>query len=159
MKQLRKNALRLVVVFCVLFVIVSVYAVYLVSSNESRLLSSTFNIYARDQRSRAVRGDILDRNGVVLATSDSEDNRVYNEDALVRTSTVHAVGIQSSKMPSSAEYMFSAYLYGLNGVKVASGAADQFGADTAFRTGTCFCFHADTPPIIYIISIIVYMTS
>lgn len=113
MKQLRKNALRLVVVFCALFVLVSVYAVYLVSANESRLLSSTYNVYAREQRSRAVRGNILDRNGVLLATSDSEDSRIYHDDPLIRAATVHAVGIQSSKMTSSAEYMFSAYLYGL----------------------------------------------
>ena len=113
MKQLRKNALRLAVVFCGLFVIVSVYTVYLLSTNEARLLSSTYNTYAREQRARAIRGDILDRHGVVLASSDSEGNRTYSADPQVRAATAHAVGINSSRMPSSAEYMFSAYLSGL----------------------------------------------
>ncbi|MBR4359749.1 MAG: hypothetical protein IKP32_03945 [Clostridia bacterium] len=113
MKQMRKNALRLAALFCALFAAVSAYAVYIVSSNEARLMSSTYNTYAREQRARAVRGDILDRNGVVLATSDSEDHRTYHADPQVRAATAHAVGVNSYRMASSADYMFSAYLYGL----------------------------------------------
>lgn len=113
MKQMRKNALRLAALFCVLFLIVSAYAVYIVSSNEARLMSSAYNTFAREQRARAVRGDILDRNGVLLATSDGEDARTYHADPQVRAATAHAVGVNSYRMASSADYMFSAYLYGL----------------------------------------------
>lgn len=112
MKKLKKNILRAAFVLCALFALLLGYGAYTVSVNSNRWFSSTLNVYARQKRQDVIPGRILDRSGVVLASSDGEGERVYPDDEALRRATVHAVGSSAFNMKSSAEYFYAAYLYG-----------------------------------------------
>lgn len=112
MKKLRKNVLRVAFVLLSLFVLLIGYGAYTYTVNGNRWFSSTLNEFAREKRQDVIPGRILDRNGVLLASSDGEGNRVYPENENLRRATVHAVGSSAFNMKSSAEYFFGAYLYG-----------------------------------------------
>ena len=112
MKKLRKNMLQLAFVLCALLLLLIAYGAYTVSVNGNRWYTATRNEYARNKRQNVIPGQILDREGRVLAASDAEGNRIYPAEEAQRRATVHAVGVSAFNMKSSAEYFFSAYLYG-----------------------------------------------
>ena len=113
MKQLRKNILRIALLLCGLFVLLAGYGAYSIATYGNRWFASTANTFVRTQKKNVIAGDILDRNGVVLATT-RDGQRVYAQDAAVRKATVHVVGDSGSNVNNGAESFFSAYLYGFN---------------------------------------------
>ena len=114
MRKLRKNIARISLVLIALFLLLAGYGAYTISVNGNRWFSSTINEFAREKRADVIPGDILDRNGVVLASADAEGKRNYPAAENVRRATVHAVGSGAFNMKSSTEYFFASSLYGFN---------------------------------------------
>ena len=125
MKQMRKNARRVLFGMCLLFAMLIVYGVYYITANSSRLLSASKNTYAQEQRKNVLAGDLLDRNGVLLATtveSDGEGSaadektyvRAYHADPRLRAAAVHITGDRRGYVTKSMDRMLGAYLYGFN---------------------------------------------
>ncbi len=113
MKKLRKN-LRLVTAFlCCLFVLLAGYGAYSVTVYGNRWFSSSANTFARSKKKNVIPGDIQDRNGILLASSE-DGKRTYPAGPAVRTATVHAVGDSGSNVNNSAESFFASYLYGFS---------------------------------------------
>ena len=114
MKQVRKNIRRVAAFLCALFVLLAAYGAYSITTYGNRWFSSSANTFARARKQDVIAGDILDRNGVILATTDENGARVYQENELYRRATVHVVGDKGSNVNNSAESFLATYLYGFN---------------------------------------------
>ena len=113
MKQLRKNINRIAVFLCVLFVLLAAYGAYSLLTYGSRWFASSANTFARARKNDVIAGNILDRNGVVLATT-INGSRVYQNDLNARKAAVHVVGDSGSNVNNSAESFYASYLYGFD---------------------------------------------
>ena len=58
-------------------------------------------------------GDIYDRNGYLLATSE-DGNRYYNDDPTIRTAMLHTVGDDSTNIPTALQSVYRTGLTGYN---------------------------------------------
>ena len=114
MKQVRKNILRVAAALIALFLLLAAYGAYSITTYGNRWFSSSANTFARARKQDVIAGDILDRNGVILATTDENGQRVYQENELYRRATVHVVGDRGSNVNNSAESFLAIYLYGFN---------------------------------------------
>ena len=90
----------------------SAYGAYSVSTYGSRWTSSTRNTRYRSARSTVTPGDILDRNGVVVATSDADGKRVYQSNILSRSALVHLLGDSEGNIANGVETFQANYLLG-----------------------------------------------
>ena len=90
----------------------SFYGVYSVSTYGSRWTSSSRNTRYRSARSSVTPGDIIDRNGVTLATTDSEGKRVYQSNILSRSALVHLLGDSEGNIANGVESFQANYLLG-----------------------------------------------
>ena len=109
----RNNIKGLLIVFCAMFVVLSIYLVYTVDQYGTRWFASPYNTRLNTQKNNVIAGDILDRNGKVLATTDSDGDRVYTDDSSVRRATSHVVG-DNYGQTFGAENFFSKYLLGFD---------------------------------------------
>ena len=71
-------------------------------------------------------GEVLDRNGTVLAQS-KDGERLYNDDELVRRATLHAVGDTMGYISTGVQYSYRAELAGYN---IVTGLATPTGETT-----------------------------
>ena len=76
MKQQRLRFRILTLLVIGLLAVSGAYGAYSVSAYGSRWVSSTRNTRFRSAKSSVTPGDIIDRNGVVLATTDASGRRV-----------------------------------------------------------------------------------
>ncbi|MBR5345650.1 MAG: hypothetical protein IK127_07475 [Clostridia bacterium] len=95
-----------------LIALLAVYGGYSVLTNGSRWFASTHNTRLRDEKQRVTAGDILDRDGAVLAMTSGDGTRLYAEDLFTRKAMVHVVGDTSGRVRNAVETFQSAYLYG-----------------------------------------------
>ena len=109
-QKLRFRVLTLLVVG--LLIAASAYGVYSVSSYGSRWVSSTRNTRYRLAKSSVVPGDIIDRSGVVVASTDSEGRRTYQSNTLSRSSMVHLLGDDEGNIANGVESFQANYLLG-----------------------------------------------
>ena len=113
MKQLQKNIRRVAILLCALFALLAVWGAYSLLTYGSRWFASSANTFMRTRKKDVIAGDILDRNGIVLATT-ANGQRIYQNDLSARKATVHTVGDIGSNVNNSAESFFASYLYGFN---------------------------------------------
>ncbi|MBE5801956.1 MAG: penicillin-binding protein 2 [Clostridiales bacterium] len=112
MKQQRVR-FRLMAFFLIaLLVVAGAYGVYSVSTYGSRWFGSSYNTRYRAARKTVIPGDIIDRNGVVLATTDAEGKRTYASDPYTRTAMVHLVGDGEGNVANSVDAFQASYLWG-----------------------------------------------
>ena len=109
-QKLRFRVLTLLVVG--LLIAASAYGVYSVSSYGSRWVSSTRNTRYRLAKSSVVPGDIIDRSGIVVASTDSEGRRTYQSNTLSRSSMVHLLGDDEGNIANGVESFQANYLLG-----------------------------------------------
>lgn len=121
MKQIRKNARRALFCLCGLFILLVAYGAFSIATSGSRWFSSSLNSFVRQKRSDVIAGDILDRNGEVLATTrqtaengEIKSVRAYHSDEKVRTAAVHLTGDRGGNVTKSMDRVLGAYLYGFN---------------------------------------------
>ena len=111
MKQQRMNFRILAALLTGLLVFLAAYGAYSVVTYGNRWFSFSRNPRVRAQKAVVVAGDILDRNGVTLATTEGE-KRVYQPDAEARQAVVHLIGDPQGQVSNSVETFQTNYLYG-----------------------------------------------
>ena len=112
MKQQRLN-FRLLALFLIgLFVLLAVYGGYSVTVYGSRWVAHRGNTRTRQAMANVSRGDVLDRNGVVLATT-VEGERAYQTEESSRRAVVHLLGDHLNFVSNGVESFKSSFLLGL----------------------------------------------
>lgn len=123
MRSFRKNARSVLIVLLALFLVLGVYFVYALYTYGNRWQTNPYNVRLQNQKSSVIAGDILDRSGTVLATTDDEGNRVYIDDKSTRLSLAHVIGDSYGLTGSGAESLFANYILGMD-----SGLFERLGA-------------------------------
>lgn len=114
MKLIRQNIRRIAALMSILLLSLIVYGAYSISTQGQRWFASNANRFMRKSKVNITAGNILDRNNILLATTNSEGKRVYSSDAELRKSMVHAVGDDASNTAYGAEAFMTNYLYGFD---------------------------------------------
>ena len=112
MKQQRFRYRMLAFLTIGLLVVAGVYGVYSVSTYGSRLFANARNTRYQTAKKTVVPGDIIDRNGVVLATTDEDGNRVYQSSVKSRSAIVHLLGDNDGNVSNGVESFQANYLLG-----------------------------------------------
>lgn len=112
MKQQRMNFRILAVLLTALMVLLAGFGAYSVVTYGNRWFSSNRNPRVRAQKETVLAGDILDRNGVTLATTTEDGKRIYQADAAARSAVVHLIGDPQGQVSNSVETFQTNYLYG-----------------------------------------------
>ena len=122
MKQLRRS-MRIVAMVLVLMILLPiVYGGYSLIRYGTRWRTSEYNTSLRSLKSQVTAGDIVDRNGVMLATTvvsqdalgETVRTRRYAADERIRRAVVHVVGDTKNTVKNAAESFMAEYLYGAN---------------------------------------------
>ena len=111
---LRSNLRVMLVLFTTMFAVLLVYFVYSVTTFGGRWFNNPYNPRIQSEKNRVISGEIMDRKQVVLASSDSDGNRVYNDNRSVRTSVSHVVGDNFGLTTTGAESFFARTLLGFD---------------------------------------------
>lgn len=112
MKQLRIRFRVLTLVIIGLLAVAGVYGVYSVSTYGSRWFSSSKNTRYQSAKRTVIKGDIVDRKGVVLATTDEDGNRVYQSNIKSRSAVVHLIGDEDGNIANGVDSFQANYLLG-----------------------------------------------
>ena len=112
MKQLKFRFRFLTLLTILMLAAAGAYGVYSVSAYGSRWVSSARNTRYRSAKSSVIPGDILDRSGVTLATSDENGRRTYQSNILSRSSMVHILGDTEGNVANGVESFQANYLLG-----------------------------------------------
>ncbi len=111
MKQQRMNFRLLAFMLVGLFVLLAAYGGYSVTVYGNRWVSHRGNTRTRQATDAVTRGDVLDRSGIVLATT-SEGSRVYQSDEASRRAVVHLLGDEKKFVSNGVEAFMASYLLG-----------------------------------------------
>ncbi len=112
MKQQRFRFKLLALLLFGMFALLAAYGGYSILTNGSRWFASSHNPRLRAQKQQVTAGKITDRDGMVLAQTDAEGNRVYAESESVRRAVVHVVGDADGHVRNGVESFQARYLYG-----------------------------------------------
>ncbi|MBQ8161677.1 MAG: penicillin-binding protein 2 [Clostridia bacterium] len=112
MKQQRRQFKFLAVLMFSLFLVLAFYGGYSVIQYGNRWFSSSRNPRVRSQKENVMAGDILDRNGIILAYTDTEGERHYQAEEASRRAVVHVLGDRQGQVANGVESFQTAYLYG-----------------------------------------------
>lgn len=115
MKQMRR-AMR-VISLCLLlaFLGTGVYLGYTVFSQGSRLVTNQYNSRISTAKKNTSMGDITDRTGLILATTDQDGNRQYASSEATRRALSQTVGDQMSMSGTGVETFHAGTLLGFSG--------------------------------------------
>ena len=94
-----------------LFLLLALGGVRSLSTYGSRWFSYSGNPRLSARKQDTVMGDILDRRGVLLASTE-EGKRVYASSPSVRSALVHLLGDRGGRIENGVETFHAAYLYG-----------------------------------------------
>ena len=112
MKQQRLRFKLLALFLFALFVLLAGYGGYSVITYGNRWFSTNRNPRVRAQKQSVIAGDILDRSGITLATTNEDGDRVYQEDEAARRAVVHLLGDTQGQVANGVETFQTNYLYG-----------------------------------------------
>ncbi|MGN0794207.1 MAG: penicillin-binding transpeptidase domain-containing protein [Aristaeellaceae bacterium] len=114
MKQQRLRFKILALLLFGLFAMLAAYGLYSINTYGSRWFAYNRNPRIREQKQNVIAGDILDRAGVVLATTDDDGQRVYQADEEARRAVVHLLGDPEGHVANGVETFQTGYLYGFH---------------------------------------------
>ena len=112
MKQQRLRFRMMALFLIILLAVAGAYGVYSVSTYGSRWFGSSHNTRYRAAKKTVIPGDIIDRNGVVLASADSEGKRTYPTGWHTRSAMVHVVGDPNGYVANTVDSFQASYLWG-----------------------------------------------
>lgn len=113
MKQQHFRFRILSVLMILLLVSAGIYGCYSVSIYGNRWASSTHNTRYRKAKANIIPGNIVDKNNVLIASSDEKGDRIYQPDLLSRASLVHLLGDTEGNVANGVESFQAAYLLGM----------------------------------------------
>ncbi len=129
MKQLH-NRFRLITFLVIGLVLAAgLYGFYSVNLYGSRWFSSTGNVRSWAAKDEVIAGDVIDRNGVVLATTDADGKRVYQSSIQARSAVVHLLGDREGNVANGVDSFQSGYLLGFK-TSLTDRVAALFGGGT-----------------------------
>lgn len=108
-----RNIKFLLVIFISLFALLAAYLVYIIDAYGDYWFASPYNTRVTAQKSRVIAGDILDRNGTTLATTNADGTRSYIDDSELRLSIAHVLG-DNCGQTIGAQSLFARYLLGFD---------------------------------------------
>ena len=111
MKQQRMRFKLLALFLFGLFALLAVYGGYAITTYGNRWFAYSRNPRIRTQKENVIAGDVLDRAGIVLATT-QDGQRVYQADEPSRRAVVHLLGDDQGQVSNGVESFQSNYLYG-----------------------------------------------
>ena len=100
-------------ILCILFASGLIFLTYSLASDGSDWVMKRYNRHIYSDGQLIAAGDIKDRNGVVLTSTDGE-SRVYSEDKQTRLATLHAVGDMKGFISTGVQANFQSELVGYN---------------------------------------------
>ncbi len=113
MKQLRRAIRLCALLLAVMILLPMLYAGYSLIRYGTRWRTSEYNTYLTSVKNGVTAGNIYDRAGVLLASTDPETGkRVYNADEALRRSVAHVVGTARGTVKNAIESFMAEYLYG-----------------------------------------------
>ena len=112
MKRLRNNIRLLALGLACLFVGLVAYFSYSVYFYGGRWFASATNPRLADQKQHVIMGDLVDRTGLVLATTDADGQRSYPQYSDLRRAVSHVVGDSGGVVANGAETFMASYLLG-----------------------------------------------
>ena len=112
MKRLRASIRLAAFGMAALLLLLILFGTSSVIGQGRRWYFSAANVGLRVQSTSAVRGSILDRRGVVLASTDEAGERVYQADAALRRAVGGTVGDVAGQVPYGVERLMSGALTG-----------------------------------------------
>ena len=92
MKRLQRCMRIIGVLMLCIFAFTTCWFAWTVQNQSSRWIATSYNTRLTAARETARAGDIYDRTGVILATTDEEGNRIYNDDKRTRRAVSQTVG-------------------------------------------------------------------
>ena len=115
MKQLRKAIRVCALILAVMVLVPMVYGAYSLLRYGTRWRTSEYNVYFTSMKHSVIPGNIYDRDGVLLVSSNPETGkRVYPGDEALRRSLAHVVGDSRGTVKNAVESFMAEYLYGAN---------------------------------------------
>lgn len=120
----------MLLLFCVMFLTLSVYLSYIVSAYGTRWFASPYNTRVQNLKNSVHAGMILDRNGVRLAYTDEDGERQYSSSVAARRAMCHVIG-DTYGQTIGAESMFAKYLLGFD-----QGVSDRLSQLISAKTRT-----------------------
>ena len=114
MKQQRLRIRLIALILLGLFVLLAAYGLYSINVYGGRWFAYNRNPRIREQKQNVIAGDILDRNGVLLATTAEDGTRVYQADETARRAVVHLLGDVQGHVANGVETFQTGYLYGFH---------------------------------------------
>lgn len=108
MKELRRNMRIVGVLIVAAFIVLCIGYALTVYTQGSQWASTSYNTRSSARNTR--RGEITDRNGITLASTDDEGNRVYLENTTARRALSQTVGDTMGMSGTSVETFHSATL-------------------------------------------------
>lgn len=100
-------------ILCILFAGGLVFLTYSLAADGSDWVMKRYNRHIYSDGQLIAAGDIKDRDGVVLTSTD-DDKRVYSEDKQTRLATLHAVGDMKGFISTGVQANFQPELVGYN---------------------------------------------
>ena len=111
MKQQRLKFKLLALILFGMFALLAVYGGYSISTYGNRWFASNKNPRVRTQKDNVTAGNVLDTNGIILATT-VDGERVYQADEAARRAIVHLLGDSQGQVSNGVETFQTSYLYG-----------------------------------------------
>lgn len=111
MKQQRLRFKLLALFLFSLFALLAAFGGYSIYTYGNRWFAYTRNPRIRAQKENVIAGDVLDRAGVLLATT-QDGQRIYQADEAARRAVVHLLGDDQGQVSNGVETFQSNYLYG-----------------------------------------------
>ncbi|MHB1314405.1 MAG: peptidoglycan D,D-transpeptidase FtsI family protein [Christensenellales bacterium] len=108
----RKNIKFMLVVFIAMLALIISYLIYSVTTYGGRWFVNPYNPRIVSERKTTDAGDIMDRNGTVLASTNDSRHRVYHAEKNTRIAMSHVVGDVYGLVPTGAESFYAPYLLG-----------------------------------------------
>lgn len=112
MKPLHNRFRLLTLILIGLLFLAGLYGVYSITVYGNRWFSSSRNMRYREAKNSVIAGNIIDRNGVVLAATGEDGSRMYQPDLESRSAIVHLIGDREGNVANGVESFQSSYLLG-----------------------------------------------
>ncbi len=111
MKRIMSRSMIVLIVTLAFVAGLCLLAFRVVTENEE-WAQKPFNSHISDSNGLAQAGDILERNGTVLAHTDSDGDRIYHDDEATRKALLHVVGDNSYNISTAVQSMYRSELSG-----------------------------------------------
>ncbi|MEG0740822.1 MAG: penicillin-binding transpeptidase domain-containing protein [Clostridia bacterium] len=112
MKQQRFRFRVLTLIMIGLLGVAGIYGVYSVSTYGSRWSSSARNTRYQNAKNSVTPGNIWDRSGVLLASSNQKGERTYQSNVKSRSAIVHLIGDSQGNVANGVDSFQASYLLG-----------------------------------------------